>query len=71
MHALTYAICMKTYMGDGATGGITKTQSYYGSSSYDIDVQWAGTTYDYALQLRTLTSYGDGYNITYYVTKLW
>ena len=70
-HGLTHAIAVKTYMGDGASGGITKTQAYYGHNNCRIDIRWAGTTYDYNLQLRTMKNYGAGRKITYYIMKLW
>ena len=71
LHGLTHAICMKVYMGDGANGGITKTQSWYGSKNGAVDVRWSGSTYNYNLEIRTLGNYGGNVKINYQLTKLW
>ncbi len=67
-HAITHAIAVSAF--GRSSGGITKTQGHYGRWKNRIDFQWAGTHFDYQLQVRTLRDLGQGVFIDYNVTKL-
>lgn len=47
------------------------TQAFYGDPKGKIEVRWTGSTYDYNLEIRTMTDYGANQKITYRLTKLW
>ena len=67
-HAITHAIAVSSY--GGSKGGVTKTKGFYGLSRNQIDVRWAGSYFDYQLQIRTLRNLGEGVYIEYNVAKL-
>ena len=46
-------------------------QAYYLARSNRIKLRWSGTGTEYYLQMRSNTSFGDGINIRYFITKLW
>ena len=69
-YALVHAHALSTF--GGSRGRIRKTQATYKWWCWDrITFRWVGTTYDYKLQIRTRSNYGDGIKIKYHITKLW
>jgi len=46
-------------------------QAHYGWWWNKLSLRWHGSTYDYALQLRTRSNYGSNEEIKFYITKLW
>lgn len=68
-YALLHAIALSTFGRSHNT--IRKTQAYYGFWWNKIAMRWTGSTFDYALQIRTRCNYGDGVNINFHITRLW
>ncbi|SNR14673.1 adhesin [Tenacibaculum jejuense] len=50
---------------------IRKTQAHYGWFWNKIAIRFTGSTYNYKLQLKTKSNYGDDVDIKYHITKLW
>ena len=69
MHAMTHAIALNTFNGDGKE--INHTYAYYGSRRDRIKFRWTGTDFNYSLEAKTCRDYGEGFNIKFYVTNLW
>ena len=69
LYAMTHAIALSTF-GD-SSNKINKIKAYYGSFRNKIDLQWAGDTFNYTLQMRTQRDYGEDSMIQYHVTNLW
>ncbi|MFT3826066.1 MAG: hypothetical protein QM731_19245 [Chitinophagaceae bacterium] len=68
-YALLHAVAVATF-GKSRTR-IRKTQAYYGWFWDKIGLRWSGDTFDYSLQIKTRSHYGDKVNIRYHITKLW
>ena len=69
LYSILHATALSAF--GNSSSSITKTEAHYGSFRNKLDVRWAGTTFDYYLQVRTKRNYGDGGMIRYYVTNLW
>ena len=67
-HAIIHAIAVATF--GNSKPGITKTTGRYGSLKNNIDIRWAGTYFNYQLQIRTKKNYGENVMIRYNVSKL-
>lgn len=67
-HAITHAIAVSAY--GNSKSSIKKTQGYFGRSRNKIDLRWAGSYFDYKLQIRTKRDLGEGVFINFYITKL-
>lgn len=75
-YAMTHAIALRTYGGTGSKKRIPQTRTYYGWFWNRIELRWEGSTYNYALQVRTRQHYGfteDGEvsMIKFHLTNLW
>lgn len=46
-------------------------QAYYRRRANKIKLRWIGSTFDYKLQMKTLSDYKEGIVIRYNLTKLW
>lgn len=73
-YALTHAICLVTY--GRSNSKIRQTRACYRWPWHRIRLRWTGSTYNYALQIKTGSHYGTDenelpYKIHYRVTKLW
>lgn len=68
-YALIHAIAISTF-GKSNTK-IQVKQAYYGSRSNKIEVRWTGTTFNYALELRTKSNYEDNTLVSYHISSLW
>jgi hypothetical protein len=67
-HAITHAIAVSAY--GNSNPAVSKTQGFYGWMRNKIDIRWAGTYFDYNLQIRTKRNIGDGVFISYNIAKL-
>ncbi|MCB0207856.1 MAG: hypothetical protein KDJ52_00920 [Anaerolineae bacterium] len=75
-HGLTHAIVVCTYGSSNSHPGVTMTQADYVDGKIEVkwDINKSGENapiYNYDLQIRTVTNYGTGKNISYRLTKLW
>ena len=68
-YALLHSFALSTF--GKSRNKIKTTQAHYGWWWNKMSLRWAGSTYDYSLQLRTRSNYGQGQQIKYCVTKLW
>ncbi|GAA3591311.1 hypothetical protein Q4Q39_15920 [Flavivirga amylovorans] len=68
-YALLHAHALSTF--GKSHHKIRKTQAYYGWFWNKIDIRFTGTTYNYKLQLKTRSNYGQGQNIQFHISKLW
>lgn len=68
-YALVVAHAVSTYGSSKAK--IQVTQSHYGVRCNQLQLRWAGTTYDYRLEMRSRCDYGDECQISFYISKLW
>ncbi len=68
-YALLHATVLSTF-GDSHQE-IKELQAHYGAGTNKIQLRWQGTTFDYALEMRTKTNYGDNVHIQYFITQLW
>ncbi len=75
-YAFTHAIALATFGGRGARPRIRQTRAYYGWFWNRIEFRWAGTLFDYALEVRTRQHYGFSEDnapsmICFHLTELW
>ncbi|MBD78257.1 MAG: hypothetical protein CL840_04990 [Crocinitomicaceae bacterium] len=68
-YALLHAHALSTF--GKSRSKIRKTQAHYGWWWNKLSLRWIGSTYDYALQLRTRSNYGKDQQIKFHITKLW
>ncbi|WP_303315340.1 hypothetical protein Q4Q34_15510 [Flavivirga abyssicola] len=68
-YALLHAHALSTF--GKSHHKIRKTQAHYGWFWNKIAIRFTGTTYNYKLQLKTRSNYGQGQNINFHITKLW
>jgi len=68
-YALINAIAICTY--GKSKNKIKKTQAHYGIRSNRIEIKWTGSIYDFNLEMRTRTNYGDEIHICYNILNLW
>lgn len=66
-HALLHATALNTF----GKRRIRRTQVSYGFWWNRIAIRWRGSAYDYSLQVKTRTNYGDKVMINYGITRLW
>ena len=69
LHAMMHAFALSTFK--GSRSDITKTHAYYSSFRDKMDLRWAGSNFNYYLQIKTKRNYGVGNMISYYITNLW
>lgn len=69
LYAMLHATALSTF--GQSSSSIRKTQAHYGSFRNKLELRWAGTTFNYGLQIRTRRDYGSGHAIKYYITNLW
>ncbi|MDB4533906.1 hypothetical protein N9242_03470 [Vicingaceae bacterium] len=67
-HAIMHAIAVATY--GKSKPGISKTMGWFGSFRNKLDLRWTGTYFNYRLQVRTKSNYGEGVLIKYNISKL-
>jgi hypothetical protein len=68
-YAVLYAVALNPYA--GKKGMIKKYQSYYGWKWWRrLKVRWIGTPFNYQLQIRTVSNYGEDGAIQFNITKL-
>lgn len=71
-YALMHATAISTY--GNSKSKINKTCGYYGAwwnRWNKINLRWIGETFDFRLQIKTMSNYGDGSQITFKIAKLW
>ncbi|WP_299625647.1 hypothetical protein [uncultured Tenacibaculum sp.] len=68
-YALLHAHALSTF--GRSRHKIRKTQAHYGWFWNKIAIRFTGSTYNYALQLKTKSNYGKDIDIKYHITKLW
>ncbi len=68
-YALVHAFCMSTF--GGSNNKIQIHQAYYGTRCNKIELRWTGTTYNFALEMRTRCSYDGEYKVNYQIASLW
>lgn len=68
-YALVHAHALSTF--GRSRNKIKITQAHYGWWWNKIALRWAGTTYNYSLQIKTRSNYGADQEIKFHVTKLW
>lgn len=68
-YALLHAHALSTF--GKSRNKIKCTQAHYGWWWNKIALRWVGSTYDYSLQMRTRSNYGEDQFIKFYITKLW
>jgi hypothetical protein len=67
-YALLHAFALSAF---NANNHIDYHQAHYQSRCNRIKLRWVGGPHDYALEMRTCSSYGDGIAIRYAITELW
>lgn len=68
-YALLHAHALSTF--GKSKNKIKTTQAHYGWWWNKLALRWVGTTYNYSLQLKTRSDYGQDQEIKFYITKLW
>ena len=68
-YALLHAHALSTF--GKSRHKIRRTQAHYGCFWNKIAIRFKGSTYDYKLQLKTRSNYGEGQEIRFHITKLW
>ncbi len=68
-HALLHAHALSTF--GKSHSRIRKTQAYYGWCWNKMRIRFTGSTYNYKLQIKTRSNYGEGQEIKFHITKLW
>lgn len=68
-YALVHANALTTF--GRSRSRIRCTQAHYGFFWNKIALRWSGSTYDYSLQMKTRSNYGEGQEIKFYITRLW
>lgn len=68
-HALLHATAVSTF--GRSRSRIRRTQAYYGWWWNRISLRWKGTTFNYGLQVRTRSNYGNDVKIRLCATQLW
>lgn len=68
-YALLHATAISTY--GKSKNRIKKVQAHYSVRSNRLEIKWTGTTYDFNLELRTRSNYGDNIAVCYHVQNLW
>lgn len=68
-YALLHAIAVSTY--GKSKNKINRTQAHYGVRSNRLQLKWTGTTYEYNLEIRTKSNYGDNIAVRYHIQELW
>lgn len=66
-HALLHATALNTF----GKRRIRRTQAHYGFWWNRIAIRWRGSAYNYSLQVKTWTDYGEKVMINYCITRLW
>ncbi|MEL6412778.1 MAG: adhesin [Bacteroidota bacterium] len=69
LYSMIHAFALSTF--GNSRNRIRKTEAHYGSFRNRLELRWAGTTFNYYLQIRTRRNYGDASMIKYYITNLW
>jgi hypothetical protein len=75
-YAVAHIIAVNTYGGGSASGKINQTSAYYGSYFNRLKFRWAGSLYNYTLQVQTARHYGvdpktgEAFNIRFSATNL-
>ena len=68
-YALLHAMALSTF---GKSRSKIKTvQAHYGWWWNKISLRWHGSTFNYELQVKTRSNYGQGQFIKFHITKLW
>lgn len=68
-YALTRATLLNAYSGN--RGRIKRTNDYYGWKWWHrIRLRWVGTPFDYSLEMKTASDYGDEGRINYHIATL-
>lgn len=68
-YALVHAFLMNAYA--GRKGAVKKTQNYFGWKWWHrIRLRWTGTPFNYQLEMKTASDYGDDAVIEYHICKL-
>lgn len=75
-YAQTHAFALRAFGGKQSKRKIPQTRAYYGFFWNRLELRWAGSVYDYSLEVRTRQHYGfdeDGNQsmIKFHVTNLW
>lgn len=68
-HALIHAFAISTF--GKSRNKIRTTQGYYGGFWNKMKLRYVGSTYNYKIQIRTGSNYGDDIYIKYYIRELW
>jgi len=68
-YALLHALGVSTY--GKSKNRIKRTQAYYGIRANRIRLRWTGTTYDFNLEIKTRSNYGENMAICYHIQELW
>lgn len=69
-HCLIHALALSTFGKSRAK--IKKTKAFYSFwKPCNIKLRWAGSTFDYRLEIKCSQNLGDGVMIRYFITKLW
>ena len=68
-YTVLHAIAMNPFA--GKRGAIKKCQSYYGWKWWQrVQLRWQGTPFNYSLEIRTASNYGEKGFIEYHITQL-
>ncbi|MBN3582467.1 adhesin [Algoriphagus aestuarii] len=68
-YALLHATALSTF--GKSKPKIRKTCAHYGFWWNKITCRWVGDTFDYGLQIKTISNYGDDCQIYFRLSKLW
>lgn len=68
-YALLHAIAMSTY--GKSKNKIKRTRARYGIWANRIEIKWTGKVYDFNLEIRTRSNYGENIALCYHVQNLW
>lgn len=68
-YALLHAIAMSTF--GKSKSKIKTTQAHYGWWWNKIALRWTGSTYNFSLQMKSRSSYGNQQEIKFHITELW
>ena len=69
-HAVTHAICLRTYGGWRTRSKITHSNAWYLRRGNRIQLRWTGDTNASSLEIRVRRNYGDGALIKYFISSL-
>jgi hypothetical protein len=68
-HALMHAFALSTF--GKSRSKIRTTQAHYGWWWNKLKIRWKGTTYNYSLQIKSRSDYGENQEIRFHITKIW